>query len=399
MKLLKCSKCNKYTSVAYKNCIYCGSPLIMHDASQVNSINSSPTHYSIDVIKNQNTYSVSSLDGMEGHTFEYFCADLLKKIGYSNVRVTPASGDQGVDILAEKNSIRYAIQCKNYSSKLGNTPIQEVNSGKIYYNCHVGVVMTNSTFTAGAKDLAAATNVLLWDRSILQSFLDDPRVILNDIYALKPSNLKQLSFSIKKQGACQLTADYKMEVQNGVWRVGKDFPAGTWTIEPQDSYALIFSGNTLNPTGRHLALDKCTNPKYELLCKNSEQLKTPNTKSTTIWTMKKGDFFLVDDDCKVIMTSHPNKNELKSAATSLYLALLGIIIGIGVQIVQIGIAIGGFYLTLAFMSFILSKSPILNPYILGKTKGITKTAFQLLCILLAIAFVVIAMWSAAKFAP
>ena len=109
---------------------------------------------------------------MSGHNFEFFCADVLKKNGFTDVKVTKGSGDQGVDILAKKDGIRYAIQCKNYSSHLGNTPVQEVAAGKVFYNCHVGVVMTNSTFTQGAKALAQATGVLLWDKSVLASMLE-----------------------------------------------------------------------------------------------------------------------------------------------------------------------------------------------------------------------------------
>ncbi|MBR5313400.1 MAG: restriction endonuclease [Clostridia bacterium] len=115
----------------------------------------------------------SVIDGMDGHTFEYFCADLLWKNGFIEVSVTKGSGDQGVDILATKDGIKYAIQCKNYSSPLGNTPVQEVNAGKTFYNCHVGVVMTNSTFTKGAKTLAQATGILLWDKTILQKMIGD----------------------------------------------------------------------------------------------------------------------------------------------------------------------------------------------------------------------------------
>ena len=107
------------------------------------------------------------MDRMNGYDFEKYCASLLLKNGFTNIVVTPRSGDQGVDIIAEKSFVKYAIQCKNYSSPLGNACVQEVHAGKIYYNCHVGVVMTNSIFTIGAKDLAKATGVLLWDRDML----------------------------------------------------------------------------------------------------------------------------------------------------------------------------------------------------------------------------------------
>lgn len=108
----------------------------------------------------QEIYNVATL---EGHEFENWCADLLRGNGFAAVDVTKGSGDQGVDIIAEKDEIQYAIQCKRYSSDLGNTPIQEVYAGKTLYHCHVGVVMTNSHFTKGARELAKATGVLLWD--------------------------------------------------------------------------------------------------------------------------------------------------------------------------------------------------------------------------------------------
>lgn len=108
----------------------------------------------------QQTYDVQTMDGLE---FESWCANLLRGNGFIAVDVTKGSGDQGVDIIAEKDDIRYAIQCKRYASNLGNTPVQEVCAGKFLYKCHVGVVMTNSYFTDPAKELAQATGVILWD--------------------------------------------------------------------------------------------------------------------------------------------------------------------------------------------------------------------------------------------
>lgn len=114
---------------------------------------------------------LDKIDKMEGHKFEEFCAELLQKLNYTDVRVTRGSGDQGVDVIAVKDGIRYAIQCKRYSSDLGNKPIQEVHSGKFFYHCDKAVVMTNRCFTSGAKELAKATGVLLWDRNKLQNMI------------------------------------------------------------------------------------------------------------------------------------------------------------------------------------------------------------------------------------
>lgn len=115
--------------------------------------------------------SVTNVDRMEGHEFEYFCAELLEKCGFEHVTVTQGSGDQGVDVLAFKEDIKYAIQCKNYSTPLGNKPVQEVYAGKTFYHCHVGVVMTNSTFTKGAIELAESVGVILWDKSRLDKMM------------------------------------------------------------------------------------------------------------------------------------------------------------------------------------------------------------------------------------
>ena len=128
--------------------------------------------------KKEDTYSTNQIDlynnqfdYMEGHDFEYFCAELLRKNGFSDVKVTQGSGDQGIDILATKDGIKYGIQCKCYSSDIGNKAVQEVYSGKSFYNCHVGVVLTNRYFTSSAKELAEKNGILLWDRDKLEKMV------------------------------------------------------------------------------------------------------------------------------------------------------------------------------------------------------------------------------------
>ena len=125
--------------------------------------------------KSTKTPAMADVDAMPGHEFEYFCADLLRKNGFRKVKVTARSGDQGVDIIAVKGTSRYAIQCKRYASPLGNKPVQEVYTGKAFYNCKYGVVMTNSIFTPHAKELAKKTGVLLWDRRVIGELMRGER--------------------------------------------------------------------------------------------------------------------------------------------------------------------------------------------------------------------------------
>ena len=115
---------------------------------------------------------LSNFDNMDGHEFEFFCASLLRKNGYENVSVTSGSGDQGVDIIAYKDDIKYGIQCKCYHSDIGNKAVQEVYAGKNFYNCDVGVVMTNRYFTKSAIELAKKNRIHLWDRKKLIELIE-----------------------------------------------------------------------------------------------------------------------------------------------------------------------------------------------------------------------------------
>lgn len=115
------------------------------------------------------------VDSLVGKDFEEWCAQLLRKNGFQSVTVTPGSGDHGVDIVAEKEGVRYAVQCKRYASDLGNTPVQEVYAGKEMYGCQVAVVMTNQHFTDGAVTLAEKTKVLLWDRDKLKKMIESQK--------------------------------------------------------------------------------------------------------------------------------------------------------------------------------------------------------------------------------
>jgi restriction system protein len=109
------------------------------------------------------------MDEMEGHDFEYYCADILKANGFIDVEVTKGSGDFGADILAEKDGVTYAVQCKCYDKPIGVKAIQEVYAGRDYYGRMVGVVMTNQYFTQPAVELAQRLNIMLWDRGYVDS--------------------------------------------------------------------------------------------------------------------------------------------------------------------------------------------------------------------------------------
>lgn len=92
--------------------------------------------------------------------YEKQIAIQLKDLGF-NARTTKGSGDQGADVLANKDGVKFAIQCKMYSKPVGNKAVQEVNAARDYYKCDYGVVITNSSYTPAARKAANACGVIL----------------------------------------------------------------------------------------------------------------------------------------------------------------------------------------------------------------------------------------------
>lgn len=119
----------------------------------------------------------SDIDLMEGHDFEYYCAELLRQRGFQEVEVTKGSGDYGIDILAEKEGVTYAIQCKRYIAPVGVKAVQEAYAGRDYYDRMVGAVLTNQYFTQPAVEAAKKLKILLWDRGYLESMIEEQETV------------------------------------------------------------------------------------------------------------------------------------------------------------------------------------------------------------------------------
>ena len=114
--------------------------------------------------KNEPAISVESMSGIE---YEEYCKSLLEATGWA-VSGTATTGDQGVDLIATMGEIRACIQCKRYSSPVGNSAVQEVSAGKLHWNGTHAVVVTNAGFTRAAQQLAYSTSVLLMSHEELE---------------------------------------------------------------------------------------------------------------------------------------------------------------------------------------------------------------------------------------
>jgi len=122
--------------------------------------------------QNEDGYSIHDVDLMSGDEFEKFVAKIFSKMGYVS-EVTKHTGDFGVDVIAEKDGMKIAIQAKCYAGSVSNSAVQEIVAGMKYYNCQRGVVVTNSTFTKAATELARKNTIQLWDRKILEEKISE----------------------------------------------------------------------------------------------------------------------------------------------------------------------------------------------------------------------------------
>ena len=116
---------------------------------------------------------ISDVDLVSGLEFEEFAVQLLCKRGFVATRVG-ATGDLGVDIVAEKAGIRYAVQCKRLTSSVSRAAVSDCVAGMRVHNCSRSMVITNSHFQPGAIELAAANDCILIGRVTLADWMERP---------------------------------------------------------------------------------------------------------------------------------------------------------------------------------------------------------------------------------
>jgi len=109
---------------------------------------------------------------LNGYEFEEYLKNLFELLGYTAVQ-TPSSGDQGADLILSKDDEKIVVQAKKYDGKVSNKAVQEIAAAKNYYNTDRAMVVTNSSFTKSAIELAFSNDVELWDGRKLKNVIED----------------------------------------------------------------------------------------------------------------------------------------------------------------------------------------------------------------------------------
>ncbi len=118
-----------------------------------------------------NTFSIKDVDSMNGFEFEGFVSKLFSNMGYKTIN-TKLSGDQGADVILERNNKKTVVQAKCYAGNVTNKAVQEVVASIKHYKADAGMVVTNSEFTKSAIELANSNDIRLIGRSKLLELIN-----------------------------------------------------------------------------------------------------------------------------------------------------------------------------------------------------------------------------------
>lgn len=113
---------------------------------------------------------LADIDNMTGIQFEHYVAQLLTAQGYKT-QVTTSSRDFGVDVIAQKQAVKYAIQVKRQTKNVSRRAVSDAVTGKFHYGCTAAMVVTNVFYTSGAQELAKSTGCRLVDRNELANWI------------------------------------------------------------------------------------------------------------------------------------------------------------------------------------------------------------------------------------
>jgi restriction system protein len=104
-----------------------------------------------------------------GIEYEVYCAEALRRAGW-DARLTTVTGDQGTDIIAERDGKRVVVQCKFYSTPVGNKAVQEAAAARLHERADQAIVVSNAAYTKAARQLAGTTGVILLHHDDLVTF-------------------------------------------------------------------------------------------------------------------------------------------------------------------------------------------------------------------------------------
>ena len=118
------------------------------------------------------TLTPRKFDDLSGSDFEKLLYRLFSAMGGA-VQLTGKTGDQGGDLIINKDGLRTLVQAKRYSGNVPNEAVQQAIAAMKFYDCNRALVVTNSEFTREAIELAKVDNVDLLSKNELSGLISN----------------------------------------------------------------------------------------------------------------------------------------------------------------------------------------------------------------------------------
>ena len=135
-------------------------------------------HKEIEAVKEQEQrkktmeQKVEQLYHLTPREFEEWTESLFKTLDFQNVVLTPQSGDKGLDLIAEKDGKKIAVQCKKFKGVVGTPVIQAFAGALQTANIDKGYFITTGTYSLDAEKIAQDLPIELYDRNSLGGLIE-----------------------------------------------------------------------------------------------------------------------------------------------------------------------------------------------------------------------------------
>ncbi|MBX9138007.1 MULTISPECIES: restriction endonuclease [unclassified Clostridium] len=122
------------------------------------------------------TQLYSLIHRLTPHEFEIWCSEYLSTLGFSNIILLPLGPDGGKNIICEKDSQKFYIECKRYSLNDSISPfhIEKLLGAMISDNINNGIIITTGSISDDVKSILSKVNEPYNIKIISSTELDIP---------------------------------------------------------------------------------------------------------------------------------------------------------------------------------------------------------------------------------
>ncbi|MBM6820210.1 MAG: restriction endonuclease [Clostridium sp.] len=94
------------------------------------------------------------------HEFEIWCSEYLSQLGFTNILLLPLGPDGGKDIICEKDSQKFYVECKRYSlnNSISTLQVEKLLGAMISNNINNGIIITTGTISDDVKSILNKIN-------------------------------------------------------------------------------------------------------------------------------------------------------------------------------------------------------------------------------------------------